>query len=142
MRYEKLKRYRKLCREEAALIMKRRELEAKAERTADTVKGSLKEWPYTETTMKVEGLTEKGAAELGAEGAKIREALRRIRGEKEKIERYVSGVKDPVVEGLLRYHILMGMTWREASDKVFGFGRIREGTAMMIVLRYLGKGRY
>lgn len=139
MKYDKLKRYEKLVIEERIMMKKDEEVLASAESFTDTVQGSHKEFPYTKGTVKITGMRPEEEERVKTERAVIAQRLRRIRGEMKRVEEYIGSIQDPVVQALLEYHILNGFTWRDSASKVFGFGRVHENTARMIVMRWLRK---
>ena len=108
MTREEAERYRKVCRALDALRDERK----KRPKTADVVKGSSAEFPYTEQRIKVEGQEPNPRADR-KENVLIREKKR----ERERLEKKILAVDDPEIQSFLWLRYRDGLTVDEVAER-------------------------
>ena len=65
--------------------------------------------------------------------------LDNLRERAEAIEDWLYTVDDPFVRSCIRYHYLLGYTWKETSKRVYGYKNGNYYNARKAVFRYFGK---
>ena len=65
--------------------------------------------------------------------------IKDLRTKAETIEDWLYTVDDPFVRSCIRYHYLLGYTWKETSKRVYGYKNGNYYNARKAVFRYFGK---
>lgn len=65
--------------------------------------------------------------------------INNLRAKSNEIERWLDTVKDINIRTCIRYHYLLGYTWKETSKKVYGYQNSNYYNARKAVFRYFGK---
>lgn len=108
MTRDRLNRYPRLVREARWLTEQERHLS----RVTDQVKGSLPEFPYTQHTFHISG-TDPG------EQRAIRGRIERLHAEMKRVERFVAGIEDGLLQASFQLHYLKGKTWVQTAAALY-----------------------
>lgn len=81
--------------------------------TKDSVKGSMTEYPYIETTIQVEGTDETVKEALKK---KIVRKLAQLRHELAELEEWLDGIEDPEMRIILRMYYEQGKTQEKIAE--------------------------
>lgn len=88
-------------------------VEQQKARYTDTVKGSLPEFPYTETTITICGYSP-------AIVIKLRRRQMRLIKERIAIETYISSIDDSFTRRIITMRFIQGINWKSLCKKVSG----------------------
>lgn len=85
----------------------------------DKVKGSMREFPYTEQSFVVSGIPDKTAIEkkIDSEYAILEERKRKAEEIKQQVQVIINRAT-PRMQRIIRYKYLEGLTWRQISLKL------------------------
>lgn len=111
MTLERLGQYRSLTAEITEL--QHQIAEQKKTKYTDTVKGSLLEYPYTETTVTVCGYSPIIVEKLRKRQAKLIQ-------ERIAIENYISGIDDSLTRRVITMRFIQGIGWKSLGHKLVG----------------------
>jgi len=81
----------------------------------DSVSGSMTEFPYVQRTVKIEGVDETTLLQLEQQRAETERQLAAIEKKRRKIEKWVNGVRDPFIRGLMIRRVIEFKTWEKCS---------------------------
>lgn len=89
----------------------------------DSVRGSDTQWPYTEHTIRLYGVSD--CVELRAcsnEIADIKQLIRlnieKCMIERNRLERYISAVEDSLIREILRLRYINGLSWLQVANHI------------------------
>lgn len=88
--------------------------------------GSTPSDPTSSAVMKVLDLEKK----LQAKQKQIADLM-------ESIEQWLDAVKDPEIRSIVRWHYMLGLTWKQTSAEVYGMPSYYNARA--VFLRYMGR---
>nr|DAI70140.1 MAG TPA: Protein of unknown function (DUF722) [Caudoviricetes sp.] len=85
----------------------------------DKVKGSMREFPYTERNFAVSGISDRTAIEkkIDSEYAVLEERKRKAEEIKQQVQAIINRAT-PRMQRIIRYKYLEGLTWRQISLKL------------------------
>ena len=109
MTLERLKQYRSLVREIDELEQQHKEQWLQR----DTVKGSMTEFPYIETTVTICGYNPRVSAQL-------RMRQNRLLSERLAIERFIDEINDSLTRRVIFMRYVQGMSWNKLARNVPG----------------------
>lgn len=99
-----LKQYRHLGREIASLEKQLQTRQPGADVVTDIVKGSMPEYPYVETSVKITGLNQRTVERL-------QRRYHRLRAERENIEKLIDGISDSYIRNIISLRYVQGESW-------------------------------
>lgn len=63
--------------------------------------------------------------------------IQELRSSAEQIERWLTTLSDPFLRSCIRYHYMLGYSWKETSQKMYGYESYYN--ARKVVFRYFGR---
>lgn len=97
--------------------------------------------PSTESASKSSGKphspTERALAQIQTLEQTYYDEINELQKKAHEIELWVQSIEDMFVRSCIRYHYLLGYSWKETSKKVYGY--VSYYNARKIVYRYMGK---
>lgn len=100
----RLKQYRHLGREIKQLESQLDNRQPSSEIVTDMVKGSMPEYPYVETTVKITGMNQRTVERL-------QRRYYRLRAEREQIEKLIDGITDSYIRNIITLRFIQGENW-------------------------------
>ena len=131
---EKIKQYNYIVKGIKDLKSRIREIEESSPIVKDSVRGSSKEFPYTEHTCVVEGREENSNLKRKKKLLKVR--LKELEKLKDELDTYIRKIDNEKIKQILEYKYIYEYSWIKIADK---FGGVTPDSLRMEVKRFLEK---
>lgn len=106
------------------------ERESKSSTVSDVVTGSMEDYPYTQHSITVYGVSN-DALTLDR---KLTSKEKELERQRLKIEEFLDGVKDSKIRRIIRYKYIKNFTWKQIANRI---GKRDEGTPRKILEKFL-----
>jgi hypothetical protein len=107
---QQLKQYRQLGREIILLEQQLHTRQPGTDIVTDTVKGSMPEYPYIETVVKITGINQRTVERL-------QRRYHRIKAEREAIETLIDSIADSYIRNIITLRYVQGEGWDTVAAK-------------------------